>query len=639
LYDAVHPERIVRFGTFELDLEGEELRRNGLKLKLAGQPFQVLAILLERPGRIVTREELRNRLWADTFVDFDHNLNNAINKIREVLGDSAENPRFVETLPRRGYRFIGLASSPSTNGTAVSLAAGEPVPPANTETMAAQIPAVAPDSVKARRAWTLVRGAAATVLVLLGACYWYLSRPRPPPRISKYIQITHDGRQKFPVATDGARLYLSLYNQPEQWAQVPVSGGNITLFPLPLPNPEIRDVSPDGASLLVTSSDNDWQSVWTVQSQGGALRRLWDGSGVISAKWPYGDEEISWSPDGSRIRFTRDYKLWEVSSTSSGLRPLFPHWRPTEQQMSGRWTHDGRYFVFVSRTPVLTNRFGTPPPGQLWALDERRSFLRAPPTEPLQLTSGPIRWGWPIPSRDGKEIFSRGMTLRGELIRFEAKSRELEPYLSGISAEWTDFSPDGKFVLYVTFPEGILWKANRDGSNPTQLTDSPLYAIAPHWSPDGRQIVFYSPDSEGRRRFKIFILPSQGGRPQLLFPSDNRIERNPNWSPDDLRMVFDTAGTTGISSFSIHILDLSNNQVTELPGSQGRWSPRWSPDGRYIAALVDNDAGLAVFDFKTQKWSPKIEKGEVSVHVFSNDGKYIYFLRANRFLPSFRSPS
>ena len=96
---------LVRFGTFEVDLPSGELRKSGVKLKLTGQPFQVLAILLERPGEVVTREELQKRLWPDTFVDVDHNLNTAINKIREVLGDSAESPRFVETLPRRGYRF------------------------------------------------------------------------------------------------------------------------------------------------------------------------------------------------------------------------------------------------------------------------------------------------------------------------------------------------------------------------------------------------------------------------------------------------------------------------------------------------------------------------------------------------------
>src|SRR5262249_15739087 len=99
--------RLIRLGVFELDLRAGELRKNGMKMKLQGQPFQILAMLLERPGEIVTREELQQKLWSnDTFVDFDNSLNKAINKIREAVGDSADNPRFVETMARRGYRFI-----------------------------------------------------------------------------------------------------------------------------------------------------------------------------------------------------------------------------------------------------------------------------------------------------------------------------------------------------------------------------------------------------------------------------------------------------------------------------------------------------------------------------------------------------
>jgi DNA-binding winged helix-turn-helix (wHTH) protein len=109
--DAVITPKVVRFGIFEVDLRAGELRKSGLKLKLSGQPFQVLTILLEHPGEVVTREELQQRLWPDTFVDAERGLNTAINKIREVLGDSAENPRFVETLPRRGYRFLANSRS------------------------------------------------------------------------------------------------------------------------------------------------------------------------------------------------------------------------------------------------------------------------------------------------------------------------------------------------------------------------------------------------------------------------------------------------------------------------------------------------------------------------------------------------
>src|SRR2546422_11099698 len=107
------------FGAFEVDLEAGEVRKHGIRLKLQEQPFQVLALLLRRPGQVVTREELRTQLWsADTFVDFDHGLNSAINKLREALGDSADNPRFVETLPRRGYRFVGTVDSVSEIGRA-----------------------------------------------------------------------------------------------------------------------------------------------------------------------------------------------------------------------------------------------------------------------------------------------------------------------------------------------------------------------------------------------------------------------------------------------------------------------------------------------------------------------------------------
>src|SRR5262249_38951208 len=118
-------DRIIRFGMFEIDLYSAELRRNGLKVKLQEQPFQVLAMLLERPGELVTREELRRRLWsADTFVDFDHSLNAAIKRLRDALGESAEAPVFIETLARRGYRFIAPVnggSAPSTVGLAVAL--------------------------------------------------------------------------------------------------------------------------------------------------------------------------------------------------------------------------------------------------------------------------------------------------------------------------------------------------------------------------------------------------------------------------------------------------------------------------------------------------------------------------------------
>ncbi len=145
-YGVVHAlpqnnRRVARFGVFELDLSAGELRKNGVKLRLQGQPFQVLTLLLERAGGVVTREELRQSLWpSDTFVDFDHSLTTAINKVREALGDSASNPRYVETLARRGYRFIapvqndGLGVSLGETASGEAAANGSGASPAKTPT-------------------------------------------------------------------------------------------------------------------------------------------------------------------------------------------------------------------------------------------------------------------------------------------------------------------------------------------------------------------------------------------------------------------------------------------------------------------------------------------------------------------------
>src|ERR1700720_4156277 len=176
---AIQTVQVIRFATFEVDLPAGEVRKGGVKRKLTGQPFQVLAILLERPGEVVTREELQKRLWPDTFVDVDHNLNTAINKIREVLGDSAESPRYVETLPRRGYRFIapvegGVFSSDQL------------------------IKEVAPPKAKRRPLYfglaiLGVAVATAATLALWRAAFRTLS----PPRVLRFTRLTNDGQGKF----------------------------------------------------------------------------------------------------------------------------------------------------------------------------------------------------------------------------------------------------------------------------------------------------------------------------------------------------------------------------------------------------------------------------------------------------------
>jgi DNA-binding winged helix-turn-helix (wHTH) protein len=202
--EGVHASRVIRFGIFEVDLQSGELRKAGLKLKLTGQPFQVLAILLEHPGKVVTREDLQKRLWPDTFVDIDHNLNTAINKIREALDDSAASPRSVETLPRRGYRFIGPINHENAKASVGADSERLKGDSASGKTVA--VDAVTPAaSLKFR--WLGVLAAVIVILAIAATLVW-LRLPQTPPRVLATTQLTKDGVSKSALLTDGSRLYI-----------------------------------------------------------------------------------------------------------------------------------------------------------------------------------------------------------------------------------------------------------------------------------------------------------------------------------------------------------------------------------------------------------------------------------------------
>jgi DNA-binding winged helix-turn-helix (wHTH) protein len=236
LEQATHSPRIVRFGAFEADLRTGELRKEGVKLKFSGQPFQVLAILLERPGDVVTREELQKRLWPDTFVDVDHNLNTAINKIREVLGDSAESPRFVETLSRRGYRFIAPVETDlplEENKDPIEKPIDKPA-----------------KSKRLFRLWLPILGGAAVLAI--GLVVWIsFFKTAGTPRVVRFTQLTHDGQGKFgPLLTDGVRIYFNEWLADGRYviAQVSVKGGEVTHLSVPIKAPDVHDLSRDGRS-------------------------------------------------------------------------------------------------------------------------------------------------------------------------------------------------------------------------------------------------------------------------------------------------------------------------------------------------------------------------------------------------------
>ena len=321
--------------------------------------------------------------------------------------------------------------------------------------------------------------------------------------------------------------------------------------------------------------------------------------------------DLAWSPDGTVIRFTVGVdtnSLWQVSINGTGLHHLFPAWHTPPDECCGKWTPDGRYFVFESQ-------------GNIWAIAEKGNLLGKANGQPLQLTSGPMTFSSPLPSKDGKKLFVVGELDRGELVRYDAKSAELVPFLSGISANGVSFSKDGQWVAYVSFPEGTLWKSKLDGSQRLQLSYPPLYVSLPRWSPDDKQITFdaFPPGQKA----KMYTVSTDGRTPLEMIPEDLQNHWDPNWSPDGTRIVF--GGAFYDPSPTIRILDVKTHQISTLPGSKGLFSPHWSPDGRYVVAMPCDSHGLMLFDFAAQKWQ-EIAKMTAAFPNWSKTGEYVYFL-------------
>jgi Tol biopolymer transport system component len=168
-----------------------------------------------------------------------------------------------------------------------------------------------------------------------------------------------------------------------------------------------------------------------------------------------------------------------------------------------------------------------------------------------------------------------------------------------------------------------LWKSKVDGSDRLQLTFPPIYAVLPRWSPDGKNIVFFEFALSADKPARMYAVSSDGGSPRELLPSDRHQQLDPNFSPDGTKIVFGEESNNPASS--IHILDLATNRVSDIPGSQSLYSPRWSPDGKYLSAFSADSRTLLLFDFRTQKWS-NLATGSLSWLNWSHDGNYVYVM-------------
>ena len=638
---------VIRFGVFEVEPQTGILRKHGVRIRLQEQPFRVLLILLERRGEAVTREELHQKVWEGTaFGDFDHSLNIAINKIREALGDSAETPRFVETLPRRGYRFIA-----PVEGTAAPAAVSAPAP------------------AKARMPrWIPLAGVALISVFLLAAVVvWTL--PSAPPRL-EWRRLTNDSSAKFaPVLYDGARLYFRTpaaqgAAQGLRILQVPVSGGEPTELPIvPPPGPyyQLLELTPNGQELLLAAYDSgslEGGALWTLRIADGSRRRIGsllvgaatyspDGKRILftaggwrkpGSLWVAASDgsnarqllelkglaisSPSWSPDGRGIVFgelnraTDDVTAWAIDADGKGLRRLCPDW--AEGHQPAGWTPDG-HLLLVSR-------------GQFWVLQQQRFLERGHPQR-IQLSFGDTQFSGPVHFRDSHTFYGVGTTPLGQLQRFDTRAHKWEPHLGGISAESVEYSKDRQSVVYTTYPEGELWVRRADGSRPVQLTKAPMQAVIGRWSPDDRVIAFTA-QSAPDQPWRMYLVDAAGGSVRAASPKEWRVG-DLAWMPDGKKMVF--AAPTNMASTEeqyLRLLDIATGEVTKFPGSEGLYSPRVSPDGSTLAALISTaeEGELTFYRFSEGVWKKPPHPGpEVSDWPsWSHDGLSIYYYDTRR---------
>jgi Tol biopolymer transport system component len=265
----------------------------------------------------------------------------------------------------------------------------------------------------------------------------------------------------------------------------------------------------------------------------------------------------------------------------------------------------------------------------VWALREKVGLFRWTKRRPFQLTNGPLAAVFPVPSADGKRLFIDGFQRRNEFLRYDLKSRQLVPEFRGISGSDLEFSKDGKWVAYVSVPDGSLRRSAVDGRQSLQLTARPIWAMLPHWSPDGKQIAFFGArqgNPEGPRNpARRYVVSVDGGAlKQVTNGESGKVgDLDPSWSPDGASLAFGgyPAATGGTS---IHVVDLKTSRVSALPGSEGMWSPRWSPNGRFLAGLSTSGFKLVLYDFQTQKQS-ELSSVRSGCPGWSRDGESLFY--------------
>jgi Tol biopolymer transport system component/DNA-binding winged helix-turn-helix (wHTH) protein len=568
----------VRFGNFEVSPDSGELRKNGARLKLSGQAIQVLMTLLERPGQIVTREELQQTLWPGvSFGDFEHGLNAAVNRLREVLGDSATTPRLIETVPRRGYRFIGQIEPES-----VQREASTPV-------------AVEKERSSARE-WLLRHGTllliTAGLLLSLGiGVYVLLHRPRQLSEQLKIVPFTSypgfEGIASF--SPDGNQIVFP-------WHRGEMFIGDLYLkqigseHALRLTNHEAKFIvpawSPDGRNIAFGMTGKDGNGVYLIPALGGRERQLAE---VRDNNWQW--LMLSWSQDSKWVAFSSDASGSKSGSGASRYRIHLVNVETAEERvvpepaadctmtMEPAFSPDGKHLASVCVSTLGVNKI------YVQLINGQQSHEIAAVTTQFVLAG--LTW-----TVDGGSIIYSTYGATGSLWRVPASGGNPEKLLSAHATQSPAVARAGRRLAYVQTNEHFdIWNV---GLNSNPSTANPVRSIASSWdqafpnfSPDGKLIAFVSNRTEDS---EIWVCDRDGSEPVQLTSFPGPTTGSPRWSPDSRRLVFQSKVS---GHAELYLVSVNGGRPQPLTtGTPNAESPFWSADGRWIFFATDAPDGI-----------------------------------------------
>jgi DNA-binding winged helix-turn-helix (wHTH) protein/Tol biopolymer transport system component len=616
---------VFEFGPFRLSPVSRNLGRGGSAVPLTDREFDTLLAIVQGRGSPVSNETLLAAVWGQDSVNVEtNNLAKQIQSLRRKLGPDISGEHYIRNIVGRGYFVAGVR---------VLKAAAPYI--ATKPAVLAHVPAP-------------IALLAGTILGLT----LLIARSGPPgTRITTYHRLTFDGTIKSgPVLTDGEKVFfMEAESGRDRAVSVPGRGGNVTPLNFPFNRAIALDYSQKRHSLLIRNEVEGRNHLIEWQLETSRARELpiaagfnatggaaWHpdgsriaitdrdqlvvlsaaGAGVLySIHLPGYALKPTWNPTGDRLRVTIGDAVdgksccWEVAETDRVARPI-PEFSEIPRALFWGWASDGKRFIFT--TPGVEQ-------SDVWIAEDST----AAKTKPQKMTHGSLRWDSAATAPNSQTIYAIGCQWSGETVRLGPTGSGEGAVLLGVPAYELDYSRDGQWVVFTRYPDSTIWRAKSNGAEARQLTSADVEAHQGHWSPDGTRVAFMGKKAAKESAWHIYVVPAMGGA--MYEPLPNWGDQGvPTWSADGTSIVFgDRRSPSGFEKASIHQLDLRTTTISSIGAPEGLWSPRISPDGKYLAAVTYDSRSLYVRDNKSAIWKKLIDMDFIEHAAWSPDSSWI----------------